>query len=308
MKDLNSQIDAMFREKIYYVLAENGSKIKKINIRYTKFNQKFSPEHLESILGSFEKTIREIPRQLLRIEKSSRLKYQVPLDEERRCEILKMMTTDIEMLVEKMNRDYGTIFKDHKCLEEFDCRMQKTVTTAKQKMDEDTQKIIDILNEKLGSTPKLQPEELAKFYDLDESALLDLKAIEPLQFIHKYFDSMSDDPNAKVAFEGLRRGIVLCSKFGTQIQIDPRKKNTVEARRLIKMSIIAGTLVLKDLIDNVHILAQQLNLPIEKRNEDIIDKTITRLKEKIMEQEGAEKVLDSLDPFFQMLAFSEKCN
>jgi len=298
----------MFGEKIYHVEAENAARIKKLTIRYTKSNQKYSSEHLEALLGSYEKAIREIPRQFLRIEKSARLKYLVPLDEKRRSDILDMMTTDIEMLIEKMNRGYRGIFKNQQRVEEFDDRMKNTLTIAKQKMDEETRKVSESLNEKLNTSSKIKPEELAKLFDLDESALIDLKAIEPLQTIHEIFEKMSEDQNGKVIFEGIRKGILLCSKFGTEVQIDPKQRQTVEARRLKKRSLVAGTLVLKDLIDSSYILAQQVNLPIENRNGDIIHKAFIRLKKSLEKHEGSKTVMDCLNPFFQMLAIQEKGN
>ena len=167
---------------------------------------------------------------------------------------------------------------------------------------------LSILNEKLNSSSKIKPEELAKLFELDESTLIDLKAIEPLQTIHEIFGKMSKGQNGKVVFEGIRQGILLCSKFGTEVQIDPKQVHTVEARRFRKRSLVSGTLVLKDLIDNIYILVQQVNLPVEKRNEDIINKSFIRLKEALNKHEGSEKVIDSLDPFFQMLAIAEKNN
>ena len=308
MKDLNSQIDSMFREKIYYVLGENASRIKKYNIRYTKLNQKHSPEHLDVLCGSFEKAIKEIPRQLLRIEKSSRLKYLVPLDEERRSEILKMLTTDVEMLIEEVNREIRPIFKNQQREEELDDRMKATLKEAKQKIDEETRKIVESLDEKLNSSQKIQPGDLAEIYNLDESTLIDLKAIEPLQTIHEIFNNMTGDQNPKVALEGIRQAVLLCSKFGTHMKIDPKHANSVEARRFRKMSMITGTLVLKDLIDTVYVLAQQVNLPVEKRNDDIINKIFARLKDSLGQFDGDDKVLEYLIPLTQMLAISEKCN
>ena len=49
MRNLNSQIDPMFDEAIYHIEADNGSRIKKFTIRFTKANQKYSPDHLESL-------------------------------------------------------------------------------------------------------------------------------------------------------------------------------------------------------------------------------------------------------------------
>lgn len=306
MQNLDNQIDTMFKESIFHVEADNSRRIKRLTIRYTKSNQKYSPEHLDGLLGSYEKAIREIPRQLLRIEKSARIKYMVPLDEERCCDILNMMTTDVEMLIEKMKREYRTIFKNQQRIEEFDDRMKNTLTIAKKKMDEETRKTAENINEKLNSSPKIKPTELAKLFDLDESALIDLGAIEPLQTIHEIFEKMSEEQNGKVVFEGIRQGILLCSKFGTEVQIDPKQSHTVEARRFRKRSLVSGTLTLKDLIDNIYVLTQQINLPVENRNEDIICKSVARLKEALQKYEGSEKVIDSLDPLFQMLAIPEK--
>ena len=304
MRNLNSQIDPMFDEAIYHVEADNSRRIKKFNIRFTKANQKYSPEHLEALLGSYEKAIREVPRQFLRIEKTARQKYLVPLDEERRRELLKVMTDHVEMLVEKMNRKYRDIFKNQKRLEEFDDRIKDTLMAGKQRIDDETRKVSENLGEKLSSTSKVKPEELARLYELDESALIDLKAIEPLQAIHEVFECMQGNQNAKIAFEGIREGIVVCSKFGTQLGIDPSQNHTEAARRLKKRSIAAGTLVLKDLIDAIYILTQQLKLPGEKRNNEIITKTHRRLNESLNKHDGAEKVIASLQAFFQMLSIA----
>ena len=65
-------------------------------------------------------------------------------------------------------------------------------------------------------------------------------------------------------------------------------------------------MALKDLIDNIYILAQQVNLAVENRNEDIINKSFVRLKEALINHEGAGDVMSCLDPFFQMLALTEK--
>ena len=304
MRFLDSQIDPMFDEAIYHIEADNTRRIKKFTIRFTKANQKYSPDHLESLLGSYEKAIREIPRQFLRIEKTARQKYLVPLEEERRHALTKVMTDHVEMLVEKMNRKYRDIFKNQKRLEEFDDRIKDTLITSKQKIDDEIGKFSENLREKLSSSSKIKPDELARIYELDESTLIDLKAIEPLQAIHEVFEGVKEDNVAKNAFEGMREGIVICSKFGTQLGIDPSQNHTEAARRLKKRSIAAGTLVLKDLIDAIYILTQQLKLPVEKRNSEIITKTHSRINESLKEHDGVEKVIASLQAFFQMLSIA----
>ena len=308
MENLNNQIDSMFREAIYRIEADNAARIKKLTIRRTKSNQKYSPEHLEDLLGSYEKAIREIPRQFFRIEKTARFKYLVPLDKERRYYILDMMTTDVEMLIEKMNREYRIYFKNQNRLEEFDDRMKNTMIHAIRKMDDESIKIAESLDSKLNTSSKLKPSELAKLFKIDESALIDLNAIEHLQTIHEIFNKMSEDKNGQVVFESIRQAVLLCSKFGAKVQIDPKQVHTVEARRFRKRSLVSGTLALKDLIDNVYLLSQQINLPVENRNEDIILKSRGRLKESLKKHDGADGVINCLDPFFQMLEIAEKSN
>jgi len=292
----------MFDEAIYHIEADNTRRIKKLTIRFTKANQKYSPDHLESLLGSYEKAIREIPRQFLRIEKTARQKYLVPLEEERRHALLKVMIDHLELLVEKMIREYRDIFKNQKRLEEFDKRIKDTLTISKQKIDEEINKFSKSLGDKLSSSSKVKPDELARIYDLDESALIDLKAIEPLQDIHEVFEGMEESHAANIAFEGIRKGIMICSKFGTQFEIDPSQIQTEAARRFKKRSIVAGTLVLKDLIDSIYILTQQLKLSDEKRNEEIITKIYNRLNESLEGYDGKEKVIASLQGFFKMLS------
>ena len=304
MRNLDSQIDTMLNEAIYHIEADNTRRIKKFTIRFTKSNQKYSPDHLESLLGSYEKAIREIPRQFLRTEKIARQKYLEPFEEERRHALIKVMTEHVEMLVEKMNREYREIFKNQKRLEEFDDRIKDTLITSKQKIDEEIGKFSANLREKLSSSSKVKPEELARIYELDESTLIDLKAIEPLQAIHEVFEGIQGDHVAKGALEGIREGIMICSKFGTQLGIDPSQNHTEAARRLKKRSIVAGTLVLKDLIDAIYILTQQLKLPVEKRNSEIITKTQSRLNESLKEHDGVDKVIASLQVFFRMLSIA----
>jgi hypothetical protein len=61
---------------------------------------------------------------------------------------------------------------------------------------------------------------------------------------------------------------------------------------------------LKDLIDAIYILTQQLKLPVEKRNSEIITKTQSRLNESLKEHDGVGKVIASLQVFFRMFSIT----
>ena len=84
-----------------------------ISIRYTKNNKKLSLEHLETICSSYEKVVRDIPKQLLKIEKTVRLKYLEPMSEKRRCDIAREMSTEVELLINGMVDEYRDVYSKH---------------------------------------------------------------------------------------------------------------------------------------------------------------------------------------------------
>ena len=306
MEDLSQKIDIMCREKFRRLIAENIVRLGTISIRYTKNNKKLSLEHLETICSSYEKVVRDIPKQLLKIEKTVRLKYLEPISEKRRCDIAREMSTDVELLINGMVDEYRDVYSKHHKTEEFKQRAQEILVASKKKIEEETVKLGVLLDQETIGSDRMPPAELAKVYGLDESTLVDLNAIRPLQNLHQAFDRLSKDERAQAVFRGIQRSIVLCSKFGAEVEVDEKQSRTVEARRLKKNSMVAGTLVLQELIYNIQIMVEQFQLPEERRNGSIVCKTWDRLKDLLKGQEGEEQVLNCLTPFFQMFALHEK--
>ena len=306
MEDLNQKIDIMCREKFRRLIAENIVRLGNISIRYTKNNKKLSLEHLETICSSYEKVVRNIPRQLLKIEKTVRLKYLEPMSDKRCCDITRQMSTDVELLINGMVNEYRDVYSKHHKTDELEQRAQAILVASKKKMEEETVKLAAILDQETIGSDRVPPAELAKVYGLDESTLVDLNAIRPLQDLHQAFDRLSRDEGAQAVFRGIQRSIVLCSKFGAEVEVDEKQSRTVEARRLKKNSMVAGTLVLQELIYNIQIMVEQFQLPEERRNGSIVCKTWDRLKDLLKGQEGEEQVLNCLTPFFQMFALREK--
>jgi hypothetical protein len=306
MEDLNQKIDIMCREKFRRLIAENIVRLGNISIRHTKNNKKLSLEHLETICSSYEKVVRDIPRQLLKIEKMVRLKYLEPMSDKRRCDITRQMSTDVELLINGMVNEYRDVYSKHHKTDEFEQRAQAILVASKKKIEEETVKLAAILDQETIGSDRVPPAELAKVYGLDESTLVDLNAIRPLQNLHQAFDCLSRDERAQAVFHGIQRSIVLCSKFGAEVEVDEKQSRTVEARRLRKNSMVAGTLVLQELIYNIQIMVEQFQLPEERRNGSIVCKTWDRLKDLLKGQEGEEQVLNCLTPFFQMFALHEK--
>ena len=306
MEDLSQKIDIMCREKFRRLIAENIVRLGTISIRYTKNNKKLSLEHLETICSSYEKVVRDIPKQLLKIEKTVRLKYLEPISEKRRCDIAREMSTDVELLIHGMVDEYRDVYSKHHKTDEFEQRAQEILVASKKKIEAETVKLAATLDQETSGSDRVPPAELAKVYGLDESTLVDLNAIRPLQNLHQAFDRLSKDERAQAVFRGIQRSIVLCSKFGAEVEVDEKQSRTVEARRLRKNSMVAGTLVLQELIYNIQIMVEQFQLPEERRNGSIVCKTWDRLNDLLKGQEGEEQVLNCLTPFFQMFALHEK--
>jgi len=306
MEALSQKIDVMCREKFRRLIAENIARLGNISIRYTKNNKKLSLEHLETIYNSYEKVVRDIPKQLLKIERTVRLKYLEPMSDKRRCDILRKMSTDVELLINGMDDEYRAVYSKHHKTEEFEQRAQAILAASKKKIEEETVKLAVILDQEIVGSDRIPPAGLAKVYGLDESTLVDLNAIRPLQNLHQVFDRLSSDERARAAFDGIQKSIILCSKFGAGVEVGEKQSRTVEARRLKKNSMVAGTLVLQELIYNIQIMVEQLQLPEERRNGGIVCKTWDRLKDLLKGYEGEEQVLNCLTPFFQMFALHEK--
>ena len=79
MDDLDKTLDIMERDKVTSLLQENSVRTKKNNIKFTKQNKKYSQEHLDAQLTSYERLVRNLIKQLLNLEKKVRLKYLIPV-------------------------------------------------------------------------------------------------------------------------------------------------------------------------------------------------------------------------------------
>ena len=88
MDDLDKTLDIMERDKSVSLLQENSVRTKKNNIKFTKINKKNSQEHLDAQLVSYERLVRNLIKQLLNLEKKIRLKYLIPMDEDRALKLM----------------------------------------------------------------------------------------------------------------------------------------------------------------------------------------------------------------------------
>ena len=102
MDELNETIDLMNQKQSATVYAKSRAKRAVINIRYTSANQKDSRERADSIYGIFEKLLKDMLKIWLRDEKTVRLKYLKPLDDQRRKTMIKTLYSEMEVVFNQM--------------------------------------------------------------------------------------------------------------------------------------------------------------------------------------------------------------
>ena len=92
--------------------------------------------------------------------------------------------TEVELILEDFKKKYRDVHSQRRSVEEFDGKISQTLEAAKISVDTEVAKLKDTLGDDIGGSERLQPSELSKMYDVDESVLIDLQVIDPLQNLH----------------------------------------------------------------------------------------------------------------------------
>lgn len=78
MDNVDDKIDTLMRDKLVSLMQENTVRIKNINIKYTTSNKKHTIERWRAFYDSFDKLFRNMPKDLVRVEKEVRSKFVQP--------------------------------------------------------------------------------------------------------------------------------------------------------------------------------------------------------------------------------------
>ena len=135
MEDLDVKIDTMCREKLFTLIEENSRRFQVINIRRTKNNQKNTIEHLDELYTSYDKLLRAIPKDLLKMEQTIRLKFQVTLNEERKIRVLSSLHEEIGLIIQQMIKKFRVLYKVIGFVDDFDTRIEQTRFKCKENIE-----------------------------------------------------------------------------------------------------------------------------------------------------------------------------
>jgi len=301
MEDLDKTLDIMERDKCTSLLQENSVRTKKNNIKFTKLNKKNSQEHLDAQLVSYERLVRNLIKQLLILEKKIRIKYLIPLDEERALKLMGWWNTEVECALEDLIKKYRAVHIQRRTVEEFDAKLMAMRANAKVEIEREVPKLLENLAKEIGSSERFDPKELSDIYGLDESVLVDLQVIDPLQKLHESFRKLREEGFEKQLFKGLEDAIRIFVKNIKEAEGIVWSGRSADQRKEYKMKAAKLNINLKDIILNLLSLVQQALLPKDRRNSDVISKLKNKLESLFQVDSEYDEIISRIKPFFETI-------
>jgi hypothetical protein len=301
MEDLDKTLDIMETDKCTSLLQENSVRTKKNNIKFTKLNKKNSQEHLDAQIVSYERLVRNLIKQLLNLEKKIRLKYLIPLDEERALKLMGWWNTEVECALEDLSKKYRVVHIQRRTVEEFDEKLMAMRAKAKVEIEREVPKLLENLAKEIGSSERFDPKELSKIYGLDESVLVDLQVIDPLQKLHESFRKLRDSGFEKQLFKGLEDAIRIFVKNIKEAEGIVWSGRSADQRKEYKMKAAKLNINLKEIILNLLSLVQQALLPKDRRNSDVISKLKIKLESLFQVDSEYDEIISRIKPFFETI-------
>ena len=301
MDDLDKTLDIMERDKVTSLLQENSVRTKKNNIKFTKQNKKYSQEHLDAQLSSYERLVRNLIKQLLNLEKKVRLKYLIPINDDRELKLMGWWNTEVECAIEDLIKKYRDIHIQRRTVEEFDAKVHEIKIKAKSEIEIQIPQLKKKLVEEISLSERFDPKELSKIYGLDESVLIDLQVIDPLQKLHEAYRELKNVGFESQLFKGLDDAIIIFIKNIKEVENIVWSGRSPDERKEYKMKAAKLNLNLKEIILNLLALAQQALLSKEKRNIDMVSKVKTKLESLFKFDPDYEEIIFRVKPFFEIV-------
>lgn len=301
MDDLDKTLDIMERDKCVSLLQENSVRTKKNNIKFTKLNKKNSQEHLDAQLISYERLVRNLVKQLINLEKKIRLKYLIPMDEERALKLMGVWNTEVECAVEDLSKKYRDVHVQRKTVEEFDGKLVEMKSKAKIEIESQIPLLREFLLKEIDSSERFDPKELSKIYGLDESVLIDLQVIDPLQKLHESYRKLREVGFEKNIIKGLDDAICIFVKNIKEAESIVWSGRSPDQRKEYKMKAAKLNMNLKEIILNLLALVQQALLTKERRNADLIIKVKAKLEDLFKIEKEYDQIIFRIKPFFEVV-------
>ena len=297
MESIDQKIDKMLLGKLTSLMQENTVRIKKINIRFMSKNKKHTVERLDACYESYDRMLRGVSKELVRIEKSVREKFAEPISEDRKTKVLIYINTEAEllskMLEDALRVEYKKFGKEDLFLEKFNASLKK----LKSNLEDQTQKLMQSMAENSDKKRGYQPKELGDLFEIDTTFLVNMNFIRPLTVISSIFEGLNEDQEAQKVYVAVRESI----RDMTNIALEKPEEAATDMKQRKAMKRLATTksLLLADLVNSLQILAEHLLVTPNNRNMGIIDKVWSRMENSLKGNVDGEKLLPGLNLFHE---------
>ena len=256
---------------------------------------------MDAQIVSYERLVRNLIKQLLNLEKKIRLKYLVPLNEERALKLMGWWNTEVECALEDLSKKYRVVHIQRRTVEEFDEKIIAMTAKAKIEIEREVPKLLEKLAKEIGSSERFDPKELSEIYGLDESVLVDLQVIDPLQKLHESFRKLRNAGFEKQLFKGLEDAIRIFVKNIKEAEGIVWSGRSADQRKEYKMKAAKLNINLKEIILNLLSLVQQALLPKDRRNSEVISKLKNKLESLFQVDSEYDEIISRIKPFFETI-------
>ncbi|MCF8720535.1 hypothetical protein J2S31_001433 [Nitrospina gracilis Nb-211] len=273
---MDDKIDTLMRDKLVSLMQENTVRIKNINIKYTTSNKKHTIERWRAFYDSFDKLFRNMPKDLVRVEKEVRSKFVQPMVPERKLRLLSYINSEADLLFEKLEKECRQEFKKLGGEEEFEERLEKTRAKFTDNLETQLQKCMEALETETTASGKLPIAELCRMYDLSEGFLHELNLIDPLQKIQLRLKEAGSDPELQSRIEGVKEALKRIThslQSGT-----PKNIDSASARKGHKMVVARETMAVRDLVINTNYLLEYALVPGDDLNSELAQKLYRKVE------------------------------
>ena len=305
MDNLDEKIDTLIRDKMISLIQQNVVRIKRTTIKFTKSNKKHTIEHWQQIFDSYGKVFRSMPKDLMRVEKEVRIKFVSPITDERINRLKIMMNSEADVLFQKMTDECLPEFTKLGHGDTFEKQIEETRKTFLQNVELQIEKCLDAVNAETGQAKsKLNVQDLMKEYDVTEFTLHEMNIISPLQNINALLAKVNGDSALASTLENFQQGFRHLFKDIQKVQVNDVA--TMAARKKLKMEVARDTMTVREIVLNTQPFLEQLVLPEDRRNREIVKKSWRKFFEVLEGQDGRwATAIPNFEPLYEFMCSEE---
>jgi hypothetical protein len=304
MDNLDDKIDTLIRDQLVSQIQQNVVRIKRTTIKYTKTNKKHTLEHWQALFDSYEKVFRAMPREMLRVEREVRIKFVSPLTDARVIRLKTMINSEAEVLIEKRADECRPEFEKLGKGDLFDQQVEETREKLNENLEQQMQKCLDSVNAETGQGHKMDVQDLMKIYNVKESTLHEINIVSPLQSINAQLAKVNENPGLTDVIENLQQGFRHLFQDYQKNRVNDVA--TMEARKKVKMEVARDTMTVREIVITTQPFLEQLALPEDRRNSEVVKKSWNNVFEILEGQEGRwASVIPNFNPLYEFMCGEE---